>query len=180
MADQEPAYNEQADPRRSPLFLELTRLWQRLQADVDRQWHRTLPLGDYLIDRREKARLLGFGEGTSIYDSAIVIGAARCGTTSLYEHLKAHPGLYVPPQKRQEPHFFLREAEYGRGLAYYSDTYFRDAPPSQAAGEISASYVYQPWAFCRTVTLPLYPQMNNSDVDIVMNTLKDAIWRQRT
>ena len=33
---------------------------------------RTLPFGEYVGDRWEKARFLGFGEGSSIYDSALV------------------------------------------------------------------------------------------------------------
>jgi len=43
------------------------------------QWHRTLPSGDYLVDRWQKAQELGFGEKTSIYDSAVVIGNVRVG-----------------------------------------------------------------------------------------------------
>jgi acetyltransferase-like isoleucine patch superfamily enzyme len=41
-----------------------------------------LPWGDYIVDRWEKARLLGFGEGTSIYDSALVIGDVKVGEQS--------------------------------------------------------------------------------------------------
>jgi acetyltransferase-like isoleucine patch superfamily enzyme len=63
-----------------PDLLEALRaLWRRLHAEVEGRWHRTLPLGDYVVDRFEKARLLGFGEGASIYDSALVIGDVRVG-----------------------------------------------------------------------------------------------------
>lgn len=57
----------------------LRRFWRRRQREVHRRWKRTLPFGDYVSDRWEKARLLGFGEGTSIYDSAIVLGDVRVG-----------------------------------------------------------------------------------------------------
>lgn len=67
------------DPRDTPLFRELKALWSRLQDEKDREWQRTLPFGDYFVDRWEKARLLGFGEGASIYDSALVIGDVRVG-----------------------------------------------------------------------------------------------------
>jgi acetyltransferase-like isoleucine patch superfamily enzyme len=40
---------------------------------------RVLPLADYLVDRWDKAKLLGFGEGTSVYDSCLVIGDVRVG-----------------------------------------------------------------------------------------------------
>ena len=41
-----------------------------------------MPVGDYLVDRWEKARELGFGKGASIYDSAIVIGDVKVGEES--------------------------------------------------------------------------------------------------
>jgi acetyltransferase-like isoleucine patch superfamily enzyme len=40
---------------------------------------RVLPLADYFVDRWDKARLLGFGEGSSIYDSSLVIGDVKMG-----------------------------------------------------------------------------------------------------
>jgi acetyltransferase-like isoleucine patch superfamily enzyme len=40
---------------------------------------RVLPVGDYFSDRWEKARYLGFGEGTSIYDSSLVLGDVKVG-----------------------------------------------------------------------------------------------------
>jgi acetyltransferase-like isoleucine patch superfamily enzyme len=38
-----------------------------------------LPFGDYVVDRWEKAKALGFGEGSSIYDSALVLGDVMVG-----------------------------------------------------------------------------------------------------
>lgn len=57
----------------------LRRWWRRRQAVIQRQWKRTLPFGDYVVDRWEKARRLGFDEGASIYDSAIVLGDVKVG-----------------------------------------------------------------------------------------------------
>lgn len=57
----------------------LTDAWRELQRDVNAQWKRTLPFGDYFVDRWEKARVLGCGEGTSIYDSALVLGTVTVG-----------------------------------------------------------------------------------------------------
>jgi acetyltransferase-like isoleucine patch superfamily enzyme len=65
--------------RSDELLDRLRALWRRLRADVDGRWRRTLPLGDYVVDRWEKAHLLGFGEGASIYDSALVIGDVKVG-----------------------------------------------------------------------------------------------------
>lgn len=41
-----------------------------------------LPVGEYLIDRTEKAEMLGFGKGTTIYDSAIVLGSVKVGNNT--------------------------------------------------------------------------------------------------
>ncbi len=41
-----------------------------------------LPFGEGFTDRWEKARFLGFGEGASIYDSAVVIGEVKVGANT--------------------------------------------------------------------------------------------------
>jgi len=58
---------------------QIVELWKRLQEEVDARWDRTLPFGDYFVDRWEKATRLGFGEGTSIYDSSLVLGDVKVG-----------------------------------------------------------------------------------------------------
>ena len=42
-------------------------------------WNRSLPFGDYIVDRWQKAHELGFGEGSSIYDSSLVLGNIEVG-----------------------------------------------------------------------------------------------------
>lgn len=61
------------------LLDQLRAFWRARRVEVDEQFNRTLPFGDYIVDRWEKARLLGFGEGTSIYDSALVLGDVTVG-----------------------------------------------------------------------------------------------------
>ncbi len=46
---------------------------------VAAQWKRHLPFGDYVSDRWERARSMGCGEGSSIYDSSVVIGEVSVG-----------------------------------------------------------------------------------------------------
>jgi len=53
--------------------------WLQARRDVHSRFDRTLPFGDYVVDRWEKARELGFGEGTSIYDSVLVLGNVTVG-----------------------------------------------------------------------------------------------------
>jgi acetyltransferase-like isoleucine patch superfamily enzyme len=61
------------------LRTQILELWRKLQADVALRWKRTLPFGDYFVDRWEKAQRLGFGEGASIYDSSVVLGDVKVG-----------------------------------------------------------------------------------------------------
>lgn len=48
-------------------------------ASVRAEWHRTLAFGDYVSDRWEKARALGWGAGSSVYDSCLVLGDVAVG-----------------------------------------------------------------------------------------------------
>jgi acetyltransferase-like isoleucine patch superfamily enzyme len=52
--------------------------WER-QRELGEKWNRSLPFGDTVVDRWARAKFLGFGEGTSIYDSAVVIGDVKVG-----------------------------------------------------------------------------------------------------
>lgn len=67
------------DSEAMELVGELRRLWVVRQKEVDRHWNRTLPFADYIVDRWDKARLLGFGEGTSVYDNALILGNVTVG-----------------------------------------------------------------------------------------------------
>jgi acetyltransferase-like isoleucine patch superfamily enzyme len=44
-----------------------------------KKFNRVLPSNELFTDRWEKARYLGFGKGSSIYDSAVVIGNVTVG-----------------------------------------------------------------------------------------------------
>ena len=61
------------------LLKDLRALWFQRRRDVDGEFRRTLSFGDYIVDRWDKARELGFGDGASIYDSAIVLGDVKVG-----------------------------------------------------------------------------------------------------
>ena len=57
----------------------IKRYFLRRRNFVKAKYKRVLPLNELLTDRWEKARYLGFGEGTSIYDSSLVIGEVKVG-----------------------------------------------------------------------------------------------------
>ena len=57
----------------------LWRLYEALRTEKREQWNRDLPFTELLFDRWERARNLGFGAGTSIYQSSLVYGDVRVG-----------------------------------------------------------------------------------------------------
>jgi acetyltransferase-like isoleucine patch superfamily enzyme len=46
---------------------------------IKKDFNRVMPIGDYISDRWEKAKYLGFGENSSIYDSSLVLGNVKVG-----------------------------------------------------------------------------------------------------
>lgn len=64
------------------LLQQLRSLWLARRREVFAHHRRSLPLADYIVDRWEKARELGFGEGSSIYDGVLVLGEVRVGSNT--------------------------------------------------------------------------------------------------
>ena len=71
----------------------------------------------------------------------LVIGAPKAGTTSLHDHLRGHPDVFMPTRK--EPDFFFRDAAWREGIASYARL-FRRAGSVTAVGETSTSYSRYP------------------------------------
>jgi len=61
------------------LLSRLKQLWLGRRREVHAKFNRSLPLADYVVDRWEKAAELGFGAGSSIYDSSLVFGEVVVG-----------------------------------------------------------------------------------------------------
>lgn len=61
-------------------------LFKKLEGSLDdemlRNYHRSLPFADLLFDRWERAKKLGFGDGTSIYNSSLVLGDVKVGNNT--------------------------------------------------------------------------------------------------
>ena len=68
-----------------------------------------------------------------------VLGAAKCGTTTLHEVLIAHPNIFMTKQK--EPRFFDTDTYYNRGFDRYLRDHFRGAAGFKARGEASPTYL---------------------------------------
>lgn len=73
----------------------------------------------------------------------LVVGAAKCGTTSLASYLRAHPQVHVPTAK--ELYFFSRDDLYAEGLEAYAQQ-FAAAGDAVAVGEATPDYMFFPWA----------------------------------
>lgn len=72
---------------------------------------------------------------------ALIIGAQKCGTTSLFNYLAEHPQVCACTQK--EPFFFADDQRFSRGLPYYFSLWnWQDQ--HQVALEASPTYTMQP------------------------------------
>lgn len=72
----------------------------------------------------------------------LIVGAAKCGTTSLASYLRAHPQVHVPEAK--ELYFFSRDDLYAQGLDAYA-AQFAGADGATAIGEATPDYMFFPW-----------------------------------
>ena len=68
------------------------------------------------------------------------LGAAKSGTTTLYEILRQHPDIYIPAFK--EPHFFDIPENYKNGIEWYKRNYFRNANKKIIA-DFTPSYFFE-------------------------------------
>lgn len=71
----------------------------------------------------------------------VVIGAMKCGTSTLAAQLAAQPGVFVTTPK--EPEFFSDDAVFARGPDWYASLY-ADAAPGDLRGEASTGLTKLP------------------------------------
>lgn len=72
----------------------------------------------------------------------IIIGAMKCGTTSLYDYMTAHPALC--PAKSKEPEFFSEHQGHGLHVKDYADVWEFDPTRHRYAVEASTGYTKYP------------------------------------
>lgn len=75
------------------------------------------------------------------YPDFFILGAAKCGTTSLHAWLDFHPDILMSNPK--EPFFF--EAEYESGREYYWETYFKHWQGQALTGDARHRNLYFPY-----------------------------------
>jgi len=70
----------------------------------------------------------------------ICLGAAKSGTTTLYDILRQHPEMYIPSFK--EPHFFDIPENYKNGIDWYKKNYYRNAL-AKVIADFTPSYFFE-------------------------------------
>ncbi len=71
----------------------------------------------------------------------IIIGAMKCGTTTLAAQLGAQTGVFMTEPK--EPNFFSDDANFAKGMDWYA-ALFANAAPDDVKGEASTHYTKRP------------------------------------
>lgn len=71
----------------------------------------------------------------------IIIGAMKCGTTTLQAQLAAQPGVFMTDPK--EPNYFSDDDIYAKGAAWYQ-ALFAGAASGDMTGEASTHYTKRP------------------------------------
>ncbi|MEO9483348.1 MAG: acyltransferase [Ekhidna sp.] len=67
------------DLNQQELFEALSALNNSLDSAFHEKYDRSLPFTELMFDRWERAKKLGFGEGSSIYDNSLVFGKVSVG-----------------------------------------------------------------------------------------------------
>jgi len=67
------------DEELAKFFYLFQKLKNTFDAEFLKEYKRSLPMADVLFDRWERAKKLGFGNGTSIYDNSLILGDVKVG-----------------------------------------------------------------------------------------------------
>jgi hypothetical protein len=107
------------------------------------------------------------GEAANRPPDVVIVGAPKCGTTSLYTYLSGHPGIFASPIK--EPNFFCLDTPGLRVVNRWADYegLFRPARVGQLRLEASTAYLLSP------VAVPAILEANSRAKIIV--TVRDPI-----
>lgn len=70
----------------------------------------------------------------------IVVGAAKAGTTALFEYLRTHPDIALPREK--ETGFFAVDQLFECGWEWYVRSFLTDLPAGRRYGDVSPAYMW--------------------------------------
>jgi hypothetical protein len=77
-----------------------------------------------------------------VLPNVFIIGAAKSGTTSLFEILAQHPGVFAAAKK--EIRFFSNDDRFGNGIEWYQETHF--AAGRGCPVRVEATPAYLTWS----------------------------------
>lgn len=81
----------------------------------------------------------GVADAVGTLPNTIIIGAMKCGTTSLHDYLNLHPSVNM--SRRKETNFFVHHQNWSKGLGWYR-SHFPEA--NAVVGESSPNYARYP------------------------------------
>jgi len=115
----------------------------------------------------------GRTERDILFDSLpnfFIIGAAKAGTTSLYDLLRGHPEVQLPRVK--EPHFFSNDSVFCEGLDWYARTHYKEAAGISARGDATPHYFFYEKAAARIAEL--LPESHHRFIVVLRNPVDRA------
>ena len=107
-----------------------------------------------------------------------VIGVPKSGSTSLYQYLDQHPGVYF--SRLKEPRYFAFDGDLPtdlQGVHWLADTWeryvelFAGADPEQVRGEASVNYLYSRGAEDR-----IRDRVPDARLVVILRHPADAVW----
>lgn len=105
------------------------------------------------------AELNALGYSVMSLPNFIIIGAAKTGTTTLYECLREHPDVYMPRCK--QPHFF--DYNFHKGINDYSEAHFCACGDAAAIGEATPTYLMLPFVANR-----IYEHLSHARLIVIL------------
>lgn len=75
-------YLDDSDEQLNKMISDFRAMYKRLRQEMLLKWNRDLPIDELLFDRWERAKHLGFGEGTSVYHNSYIYGDVKVGVNT--------------------------------------------------------------------------------------------------
>jgi hypothetical protein len=102
--------------------------------------------------------------------NTLIIGAAKAGTTALYDYMKQHPQVFFTKEK--EPHFFDNDHSFAKGENWYLKKYFSGADDFTIRAEATPGYMrkYQK-------VIPRFKQFFKDESPKMLVVLRDPVKR---
>ncbi|WP_259086403.1 sulfotransferase family protein [Salinibacter ruber] len=112
----------------------------------------------------------------SLLPTFLVIGAAKCGTTSLHRYLRQHPEIFMP--KKKELHFFRREEPVDDEALQTYRHYFEPGAEYAVRGEATPAYFHWPDQTISTIREVYDDKGTSLRFILILRDPVDRMWSQ--